>query len=197
MLCCHLKLIYCYSSCVVHFMLFIYIMLLYDSHLYVIHLMLYYYFLIPHIASILRISFLTEERSHSTMRKQSLYDIKNSNAQYDQDRCIYILNDSLMNDPMYYYVTFEFHMNYGNSETSGVEKEFIFHLYFNRAPYGRWHLVWPVVLLKWCTLPLQGKVALNFSYWFFCPLWIFVPSNNAVAVHENSFSKICKFKLQC
>ena len=59
-------------------------------------------FLIPHIASILRISFLTQERSHSTMRKQSLYDIKNSNAQYDQGLCIYILNNSLMNDPMYY-----------------------------------------------------------------------------------------------
>ena len=124
-------------------MLFIY-MLLYNSsicyyiiHLYVIHLMLSYYFLIPHVASILRISFLTQERSHSTMRKQPLSDIKNSNAQYDQGLCIYILNNLLMNDPMYYYVTFEFHMNYGNPETSGVEKEFIFHLYFYRAPYGQ------------------------------------------------------------
>ena len=55
-----------------------------------------------------------------------MYDIKNSNAQYDQGLCIYILNNSLMNDPMYYYVTFEFHMNYGNPETSGVEKNLLF-----------------------------------------------------------------------
>lgn len=97
------------------------------------------------------------------MRKQSLYDIKNSNAQYDQGLCVHILNNSLMNDPMHYYVSFELHMNYGNSETSGVENEFIVHLYFYRAPYGQWHLVWLVVLLKWCTLLLQGKLALNFS----------------------------------
>ena len=72
------------------------------------------YFLIPHIASILRISFLTQERSHSTIRKQSLYDIKNSNAQYDQGLCIYILNNLLMNDPMYYYYYYYFFFFFNN-----------------------------------------------------------------------------------